>query len=51
MAAVTCALLLPCVRQYRCVMLTETEWLHWAKEGGPGRQAQALLQRLDAVQL
>jgi hypothetical protein len=48
MAAVTCALVLPAVRQYRCVVLTEAEWQRWAAAGGQQQQAQALQQLVAA---
>jgi hypothetical protein len=48
MAAVTCALVLPTVRQYTCVVLTEAEWQQWAAAGGQRQQAQALQQLVTA---
>jgi hypothetical protein len=47
MAAVIAALLLPTVRQFDCVMLTEAEWQGWAAEGGQQQQEAALLQLLQ----
>jgi acyl-coenzyme A synthetase/AMP-(fatty) acid ligase len=49
MTAVTCAFVLPTVRQYMCVGLSEAEWLRWAADGGQQQQAQALQQLLTAA--